>query len=131
VSAALVSTAAYAGKDSAEVVANTLRSDDSSGGNLISRLMEMRENLQDLIRKTREKEGIDRFIVFIDDVDRLVPERAVDLLEAMKVFLDLEFCVFVLACDYQVVSRGLRSKFGADSSDLKGRHFFDKIIQLP
>lgn len=131
VSAALMSTAAYAGKDSAEAVANTLRPGDGESGNLIARLMEMRENLQKLIAKTREKEGVDRFVVFVDDIDRLVPERAVDLLEAMKVFLDLESCVFVLACDYQVVSRGLRSKFGADSSDLKGRHFFDKIIQLP
>ncbi|MCC7256722.1 MAG: hypothetical protein IT467_12410 [Dokdonella sp.] len=130
-SAALVSTAAYAGKDSAEAVANTMRSSDADSGNLIARLMEMRENLQRLIAKTSEKEGVDRFVVFIDDIDRLVPERAVDLLEAMKVFLDLDSCVFVLACDYQVVSRGLRSKFGADSSDLKGRHFFDKIIQLP
>jgi len=130
-SAALVSTAAYAGKDSAEAVANTMRSGDADSGNLIARLMEMRENLQKLIAKTREKESLDRFVVFIDDIDRLIPERAVDLLEAIKVFLDIESCVFVLACDYQVVSRGLRSKFGADSSDLKGRHFFDKIIQLP
>jgi len=49
----------------------------------------------------------------------------------MKVFLDIEGCVFVLACDYQVVSSGLRAKFGQGGSDLKGRHFFDKIIQLP
>jgi hypothetical protein len=129
-SAALVSTAAYAGKDSAEALANSMKPDES-GGNLISRLSEMRENLQKLIQRAREKEGVERFIIFIDDIDRLVPERAVDLLEAMKVFLDLEACVFVLACDYQVVSRGLRAKFGADSTDLKGKHFFDKIIQLP
>lgn len=129
-SAALVSTAAYAGKDSAEALANSMKPDES-GGNLISRLSEMRENLQKLIQRAREKEGVERFIVFIDDIDRLVPERAVDLLEAMKVFLDIESCVFVLACDYQVVSRGLRAKFGADSTDLKGKHFFDKIIQLP
>lgn len=129
-SAALVSTAAYAGKDSAEALANSMKPDES-GGNLISRLSEMRENLQKLIQRAKENEHVERFIVFIDDIDRLVPERAVDLLEAMKVFLDLESCVFVLACDYQVVSRGLRAKFGADSTDLKGKHFFDKIIQLP
>jgi len=130
-SAALVSTAAYAGSDSAEAVAKTISGGDDQGDSAVSRLTEMRKNLQKLLESTRKKEGVDRFVVFIDDIDRLVPERAVELLEAMKVFLDLETCVFVLACDYHVVSRGLRAKFGADSSDLKGKHFFDKIIQLP
>lgn len=129
--AALVSTAAYAGRDSAEAVAQSISGGDGDDESPVNRLTDMRNNLQNLIAKTREKEKIDRLVVFIDDIDRLVPARAVELLEAMKVFLDLEACVFVLACDYHVVTRGLRAKFGADGSDLKGKNFFDKIIQLP
>ncbi|MBN2897094.1 MAG: AAA family ATPase [Campylobacterales bacterium] len=68
-----------------------------------------------------------RIVVFIDDLDRLQPEKAVEMLEVMKLFLDLPFCVFVLAVDYGVVIRGVRKKYG----DEKGRSFFDKIIQLP
>lgn len=126
--AALMATAFVAGKDSAEAMANF------SGGapvDATQRISEMRGKLQKLVNDAREKQGVDRFVIFVDDIDRLVPERAVELLEAMKVFLDLEGCVFVLACDYQVVSSGLRAKFQQDSSDLKGKHFFDKIIQLP
>lgn len=73
----------------------------------------------------------EKIVVFVDDLDRLVPERAVELLEAMKVFLDIDRCVYVIACDYGVVSAGLKSKFGVSEGALKGRSFFDKIIQVP
>ena len=49
----------------------------------------------------------------------------------MKVFLDIDHCVFVIACDYAVVSAGLKSKFGVSEGELKGKSFFDKIIQVP
>lgn len=77
------------------------------------------------------KEKKDRMIVFIDDLDRLVPERAVEILEVIKLFLDIDKCVFVLAVDYNVVAKGLQQKFGVGVDDLKGKSFFDKIIQLP
>lgn len=73
----------------------------------------------------------EKIVVFVDDLDRLVPERAVELLEAMKVFLDIDRCVYVIACDYGVVSAGLKSKFGVSEGELKGKSFFDKIIQVP
>ncbi len=69
--------------------------------------------------------------MFVDDLDRLLPIRAVELLECMKLFMDLEGCVFVLACDYQVVAKGLKQKFGLSEGDLDGKSFFDKMIQVP
>lgn len=64
-------------------------------------------------------------------MDRLVPEKAVELLEVLKLFLDCEHCVFVLAIDYNVVIRGIKSKYGDDLDDEKGKAFFEKIIQVP
>jgi len=75
--------------------------------------------------------NIDRFVVFIDDIDRLVPLKAVELLESMKLFLDIPNCVFVLACDYKIVVQGLREKFNVGEGEINGRSFFDKIIQVP
>jgi hypothetical protein len=37
----------------------------------------------------------------------------------------------VLAIDYNVVVSGVKSKYGADFDENKGRSFFDKIIQVP
>ena len=76
-------------------------------------------------------DGHDRVVVFIDDLDRVLPERAVEILEALKNFVDVPGCVFVLACDYAVVTKGLKKKFDVGTEDLGGRSFFDKIIQVP
>ena len=72
-----------------------------------------------------------RLVIFVDDLDRLNPNVAVELLEVMKLFMDVKGCVFVLAIDYGVVVQGVRQKFGQDISLAKCRSFFDKIIQLP
>lgn len=82
-------------------------------------------------QKDKEKKDTDRVIIFVDDLDRINPERAVELLETIKMFMDVPGVVFVLALDYAVVKRGLRKRFDTDESDLGGRSFFDKIIQLP
>lgn len=72
-----------------------------------------------------------RVIFFIDDLDRLEPSTAVELLEVLKLFLDCPHCVYVLAIDYSVVIRGVKAKYGKDFDEEKGRAFFDKIIQVP
>jgi hypothetical protein len=81
--------------------------------------------------KSKTKDDKDRVIIFVDDLDRLAPEKAVELLEVMKNFFDCERCVFVLAVDYGVVIRGVRAKYGQDFDMEKGKSFFDKIIQVP
>jgi hypothetical protein len=86
---------------------------------------------QEAVERKLQSVGKDRLVVFVDDLDRLPPESAVELLEAMKVFLDCENCVYVLAIDYEVVVQGIKIKFGSDVDMKKGRSFFDKIIQLP
>lgn len=96
-------------------------------------IKELRDNLESIVEEIIG-DGPDKFervVVFIDDLDRLIPEKAVDFLEAFKLFLDIENCVFILACDYNVVMQGLQQKFGIGEKELKGKSFFDKIIQLP
>lgn len=91
----------------------------------------LKENLQNIINEAIEVNDYDRIVIFIDDLDRLVPEKAIELLEVLKLFLDCEHCVFVLAIDYNVVVRGAKSKYGDDLDDEKGKAFFEKIIQVP
>ena len=75
--------------------------------------------------------GNKKIIVFIDDLDRLEPVKALELLEIIKLFLDLENFVFVLAMDINVVINGVKQKFGKETSTEKCIAFFDKIVQLP
>ncbi len=85
--------------------------------------------INDTIVKTRKK----GFLFFIDDLDRIDPPVAVQILELLKNIFDLEKCVFVLAIDYDVVIKGLKPKFGelTEKNEREFRSFFDKIIQLP
>ena len=48
----------------------------------------------------------------------------------MKLFLDSERCVFVIAIDESIVKQGLREKY-PEISDVKQENFFEKIIQVP
>ena len=91
----------------------------------------LKEKFQKCVIDATDKLKADRILIFIDDLDRLQPIRAVELLEVLKIFLDCEKCVFVLAIDYNVVVSGVKSKYGVDITANKGRSFFDKIIQVP
>jgi predicted KAP-like P-loop ATPase len=94
-------------------------------------IIDLKNGLNKAVSHMIEKSTRDRVVIFIDDLDRLVPEKAVELLETMKLFLDIPGCVFVLAIDYNVVVKGLETKFGVSVDEAKGKSFFDKIIQLP
>ena len=86
--------------------------------------------INEVMEKNKDKKG---FIFFIDDLDRIDPPLAVEILELLKNLFDLEHCVFVLAIDYNVVIKGLKPKFGelTSQNEREFRSFFDKIIQLP
>lgn len=81
-----------------------------------------------------------RLIVFIDDLDRCLPEKAVQVLEAIKLFLDEPGCVFVIGMDRRVVERGIEIRYrhfatseGLIEADLpiSGDSYLQKMIQLP
>lgn len=95
---------------------------------------ELQESIDDCIKKDIEKNTPKKgFIFFIDDLDRIDPPVAVEILELLKNIFDLNHCIFVLAIDYDVVVKGLEPKFGPinPKNEREFRSFFDKIIQMP
>lgn len=89
------------------------------------------ELINDLIKDPANK--IKKVVFFVDDLDRIPPGDAVEVLEALKNIFDIPNCVFILAIDYDVVVKGLESKFGpkTEENEREFRSFFDKIIQVP
>ena len=99
-------------------------------------ISDLKEEFEKCIKKSLKIHQKDRIVFFIDDLDRLEPRKAVELLEVMKLFFDVENCIFVLAIDYDVVIKGVTDKYGRFYKDEKenlekGKSFFDKIIQVP
>ena len=72
---------------------------------------ELHTGIQKRINYFKEDDG-KRIVIFVDDLDRLAPEDAVNLLEDMKNIMDFENCVFVLALDHKIVMQGLSKKYG-------------------
>jgi hypothetical protein len=98
-------------------------------------IAEIKKEIALIITKLIEDSNNDyqKVVFLVDDLDRIPPEQAVEVLESLKNLFDVPNCVFVLAIDYDVVVKGLESKFGkkTEENEREFRSFFDKIIQVP
>lgn len=96
-------------------------------------LAELKSELEVAVQKNISEANKRGVIVFVDDLDRLNPPVAVEILELLKNIFCINDCIFVLAIDYEVVVKGLEPKFGklTDKNEREFRSFFDKIIQVP
>lgn len=91
---------------------------------------DLNEAIQSLIADKANK--LERIVIFVDDLDRIQPDTAVEVLDVLKNVFDIENCISVLAIDYDVVIKGLRKKFGDQLNNQREfRQYFDKIIQIP
>ncbi|MFA4986378.1 MAG: SUMF1/EgtB/PvdO family nonheme iron enzyme [Candidatus Brocadiia bacterium] len=52
-----------------------------------------------------------RIVVFVDDLDRCFPERAVDLLESIKLVLHLPGFVFILGVNEKIIQACVKTKY--------------------
>lgn len=112
------------------VVDDLFEGKESAASDISQLKEEIAKLIDEALSKDTSKQG---FTFYIDDLDRIDPPVAVEILELLKNIFDLEKCVFVLAIDYDVVIKGLKPKFGelTDANEREFRSFFDKIIQLP
>jgi hypothetical protein len=67
-------------------------------------------------------------VVFIDDLDRCSPENIIQVLEAIRLYLDAAGLVFVIGYDHAIVSDALGSMKEAAAS--LRRDYLEKIIQV-
>jgi hypothetical protein len=91
-------------------------------------------------------QGVTRIVVFVDDLDRCLPENALDVIESVKLFFDLPGFIFVMGLDQDVVQRAVRTRFpdtprpaseiGAPASAITREEqlasdYVEKIFQVP
>ena len=73
---------------------------------------------------------VDRLVVFVDDLDRCLPDNIILVLEALKLFLESAKCVFVIGLDRSVVEAAVETRYGAGLASF-GREYVDKLIRYP
>lgn len=73
-----------------------------------------------------------RLVVFIDDLDRCLPEKTIDILEVIKLFLDVFKCVFIIGVAREMIERGIEVRYKTEGqSPISGKDYIEKIIQVP
>ena len=120
-------------KDGAEVDWESLiKKDDTPSGPLEVRAF--REKFASLLKDS----NIDSLVVLIDDLDRCSPERIIENLEAIKLFLNVERTAFVIGADPRIVRHAIAWKYKDNKGDsIEGEaptivtDYLEKLIQLP
>jgi len=70
-------------------------------------------------------------VVFIDDLDRCLPDKTVQVLETIKLFLDKPACVFVLGAATDVIQSAIEAHYKTEKiTGVTAQDYLDKIIQL-
>ncbi|MBI3934840.1 MAG: AAA family ATPase [Acidobacteria bacterium] len=88
----------------------------------------LREHFEELIQKAQTAEK-HRLVFFIDDLDRCLPPQTLSLLEALKLYLNLDGCVFFLGVDRAALERSIRHHY--KDVEVSEANYLDKIVQLP
>jgi predicted KAP-like P-loop ATPase len=73
------------------------------------------DDIETALKKLREKNERLRIVVFIDDMDRCSPDKALELLESIKVFLNIEGVVYVLGMNPDSINEWVKCKYGKDT----------------
>jgi len=90
-------------------------------------------------KKLIEKTGLKSLIILIDDLDRCSPERLIENLEAIKLFLNVDRTAFVVATDRRIVENAIRIRYSelfsgersAATGDSLVTDYLEKLIQVP
>jgi ribosomal protein L7/L12 len=81
-----------------------------------------------LISQATDK-GKYRVVFFIDDLDRCMPEQVLKVLEALKLYLALPNCVYIMGVDRAALECSIRHRY--KDQEVKEADYLDKIVQLP
>lgn len=94
----------------------------------IAFLDNFREQFSDIVNSIPSRSER-RIAIFIDDLDRCSPDRAIQVLDAVQLFIDVPGCVYILGLDVDVIHKAVALKYPGDP--VAQREYLGKIIQLP
>ena len=99
-------------------------------GDDIHDVAEFRDTFSQLVRSL---DGVDAVVVFIDDLDRCLPETVVDTFEAIRLFLNAPRTAYVVAANREIVESAIDSRYPElrrhDGRGI-GHDYLEKMLQL-
>lgn len=111
--------------------ANGLLKPASESKNIPEEVSEFRKAFDELL----EAANVSRLVVLIDDLDRCLPDTAIDTLEAIRLFLFTPHTAFVVAADEAMIEYAVRKHFpdlpNTTGPQTYARNYLEKLIQVP
>lgn len=106
-----------------------VKSEEPSDETIVNNIRIFREEFQSIIKESK----INRVVVLIDDLDRCQPERIIETLEVIKLFLSVDKTTFIIAADENVIQYAIKKKYpkiDGFNIDLD-KEYIEKMIQVP
>lgn len=115
-----------------EIFNSFIKEGKENDKNITNAVAEFRKDFTELLDATNFK----RLVVIIDDLDRCSPERIIENLEAIKLFLNVPKTAFVIGADPRIVKYAIEYKYknNKEIEDDNNRiiiDYLEKLIQLP
>lgn len=106
-----------------------LKDDETVDDSVVNNIRNFRNEFE----KTLESEEINRVVVLIDDLDRCQPERIIETLEVIKLFLSVKKTTFIIAADENVIQYAIKKKYpNIDGFNIElDKEYIEKMIQVP
>ncbi|MDN4982141.1 P-loop NTPase fold protein [Bradyrhizobium sp. WYCCWR 13022] len=115
------------------------KSDEAASKSVPTEIKEFREAYKELIKKA----GIKRLVVLIDDLDRCLPQTAIETLEAIRLFVLWDRTAFIVGADEGMIEIAVRDHFKNlpeidvssnnphDTGQKYTRSYLEKLLQVP
>lgn len=107
-----------------------LLKNDGETRKLPDEVREFRKAFDELL----EAADIDHLIVLVDDLDRCLPDTAIETLEAIRLFVFTSRTAFVVAADEGMIEYAVRKHFPdlpSSAPHSYARNYLEKLIQIP
>lgn len=100
-------------------------------------IRKFRDEFEEMLKDT----DIKSLVILIDDLDRCLPERIIETLEAIKLFVAVPRTAFVIGADPRIVRHAIATRYvqrqiGDDDSTMREEYnlvedYLEKLIQIP
>lgn len=91
------------------------------------------KNFREEFGKLLAESKVENLVVFIDELDRCLPDTILEIFEAMRLFLFVDGTSFVIGADQRLIQFAIKSKYKevpGNNLDI-GKEYLEKVVQYP
>ncbi|WP_195962767.1 KAP family P-loop NTPase fold protein [Clostridium tyrobutyricum] len=93
------------------------------------------DEYEDMLKETlneykKRHKYFKKLIITVEDLDRLSTKKIVDALDAIKAFVEVEECIFIVPFDDSILREAITSEKTNDNSTIEGNLYLDKLFQF-